>query len=716
MTTSIIINAFHDQVSRYCERTSAKIEEGKSELYDDLKSKLNDIRQVNKEESQEELLQSLLEFQTTIIAKLSKSAELQQLPLLVHLRRKTERMIAAALKVQSQIVDLQKTRLKVFLDLTSVYFGDIETILKTLTKDVDLDFTDSSESAEAHIQFLAVMDRNQPEKKGEGANPPQIEWRLQFDGKTIHSTDLEKLKECLTKKVTFIQRGPLLSNPLSPLIGQVDLVMKWTDTKGRKQILDEEHPLQEGEIPEFYHNRNQGKYRDFFNLRLVNHSKVALYATLYLFEPCKGRISRIFPSHHTYPRLQHLKPGESKKIDTNFYCYTKPRGTVVSLFYMAFFSIQPHDFSWIQQGKYRQKTPKGKSLIQDEPKAPPYTYPKGDWAIVEREIVSKTYQMKLPEAHTLSVKQRLKILKLWQAKGAISCEIRDKFKTDLKMRLGIDNPRMRVMIGQLSFSSLLVEFNGGYQGAFYLDEGELTLPTLLNFRENLTTGLIEARSEGGKWRPIMPEDLTPFQKERAIPDLPPLLGDSIISDLSPLMDVSSGFVLNGTNSTSSILRLEKLNGQSISEIEESLRSWQWGFLQGSCLKKEESLLEILAQDNEEVQSEGLTHQKIAEPLRFIMTLALNSTRACCYASYNGRDYVISKEKDKMDNRHPFPLIEGRDKQDYIKCFFIMDLNTFKHIRVNEYLIESIAGYGFYGGGGERSRLEPKKLIDFFGLK
>src|SRR3954471_2330290 len=78
-------------------------------------------------------------------------------------------------------------------------------------------------------------------------------------------------------------------------------------------------------------------------------------------------------------------------------------------------------------------------------------------------------------------------------------------------------------------------------------------------------------------------------------------------------DTKTGFVVGGKNETALIAKLPSLAGRSIKNLEKDMRPGALSRL--GFLGKEESLLEILAEDNRfVVDTKGLTHQDLARHL------------------------------------------------------------------------------------------------------
>ena len=489
MTFSLISTSCIRQVETYIKKVELLVGNESSENPDELNAHVVKIKNA----PASDLLPSLLQFQQAIIERLFQSAPLNEakLPVLIQLRQKTQRMIETVQKVHYQLSQIEKTRLKVFLDTDEIPPSLLEGIKESLSQQIDLEFTDTPEEAQARFGFNSHAD---------------LEWTLSFDNQTFGASDIAVLKECLLKKIAFVQKDFLLLNRFSPLRESVDLTLEWTDTKGDKRIHDEQHPLKEGEMAETYWNRNDKNYTFSVSLTLANRSPVALYATIYRFDSAAGIISRL-PA-----KADLLAPGKQISTTENLYCQVDKNEKISRLFYMAFFSIQPHDFTWIQQTAYKPAKETKPNTVKEKEA---FKYPPGDWTSVGREIGIKTYQMKFPENEPLTVEQRLKIIHLWKNPEAISDEIKRKFITDLKERLELD-PSVHVMIGtnySRIFEITKLNSSDAYYGMIYRDNGEFTRPSLLSFHHKLSNDTMEVEHEkslGNRWQPLQPEDLLPF--------------------------------------------------------------------------------------------------------------------------------------------------------------------------------------------------------------
>ena len=114
---------------------------------------------------------------------------------------------------------------------------------------------------------------------------------------------------------------------------------------------------------------------------------------------------------------------------------------------------------------------------------------------------------------------------------------------------------------------------------------------------------------------------SPFKREAN--SLEGLLAEPLIKPLPEVVDESSGFVIHGTNSSPMISLLEQLNKQPIAKIEDILR--YWSLIPGRyALDARESLLEVLAADNETVLKKGVNPSKGSRAFAFYNGLSFSN--------------------------------------------------------------------------------------------
>lgn len=168
----------------------------------------------------------------------------------------------------------------------------------------------------------------------------------------------------------------------------------------------------------------------------------------------------------------------------------------------------------------------------------------------------------------------------------------------------------------------------------------------------------------------------------------------------------SGFVVGGVNDSKLILSLESMVGQSIYELETRMRPNRDSM--AGFLGENESLLKVLAEDNDFVRGLGLTHQKIAAPLMY--------AREHVYKgfgnefTYHGVQYRIDLVTYRGMQFSPF-----EDETGTASDMTITNLGTGDKLNCSALLPDMIERYGFYEGKKTPYRLEPSDVIRVFGL-
>jgi len=165
-----------------------------------------------------------------------------------------------------------------------------------------------------------------------------------------------------------------------------------------------------------------------------------------------------------------------------------------------------------------------------------------------------------------------------------------------------------------------------------------------------------------------------------------------------------GFKIFGVNETSLIRSLSSLNGIPIDRLEAQMRpgvSSNAGFL-----GENESLAQVLAEDNDAVLGMGLTHQKLADFLFHASEGAFFSNTF----EYNGRKFTRHCAATMGYQTSPFED-DTMGNEDYdIVC--LEDGLTITFSMLLPFMIER---YGFYEGKGTHYRLDPKKVAEVAGF-
>ncbi len=164
----------------------------------------------------------------------------------------------------------------------------------------------------------------------------------------------------------------------------------------------------------------------------------------------------------------------------------------------------------------------------------------------------------------------------------------------------------------------------------------------------------------------------------------------------------SGFVVGGRNSSDTIRDLKAINNIPIGDLEKSMRPD--ALSDAGFLGRNESLLEVLVADNDFVQRAGLTHQQIAEPLKY--AIAYPQPRF----TWRGTPMVVVKHAWRGSQLSPF-----KDGTSACEDIEIMNLANGRYIRCSRLLPHMIERYGFYEGKGTSYRLDPRDVISTFNL-
>jgi len=211
-----------------------------------------------------------------------------------------------------------------------------------------------------------------------------------------------------------------------------------------------------------------------------------------------------------------------------------------------------------------------------------------------------------------------------------------------------------------------------------------------------------------------------------------------VSEVTPRAE-STGFTIGGVNSTAMIRSLPSLNGTAIEQLERQMRRGDSnpdhiasleeslaleempqdsemakevrGFMErtrtsGSFLGRDESLRDVLAEDNEYVLSLGLTHQDLGTMIRY--TTALSNVLGMGQFTYKGRGYSTSWMLST--GFQPSPFGDGTKGN---SDFTITNENTGAKFYSSVLHGEMIERYGFYEGKGVGYRLEPRDVVEVF---
>jgi len=161
----------------------------------------------------------------------------------------------------------------------------------------------------------------------------------------------------------------------------------------------------------------------------------------------------------------------------------------------------------------------------------------------------------------------------------------------------------------------------------------------------------------------------------------------------------SFFRVGEENSSQLIRRLRQIEGRPISAIEAKMRDAPnaQSFLGGL-----ESLLELMATDNDYVLSQGMGHQEIAATLQSLSKIQ---------GHFAVRGQVFTSRVHDTEEYLDSPFQDGVKSTLEI---ILTNLTLQKSLRFSELMPDLIARYGFYGGKATPNRLEPSQILELFG--
>lgn len=188
--------------------------------------------------------------------------------------------------------------------------------------------------------------------------------------------------------------------------------------------------------------------------------------------------------------------------------------------------------------------------------------------------------------------------------------------------------------------------------------------------------------------------------------------ENIGMQVAPLEKQDGGFVVGAGNNPTGVIRsMKAINGIRISELEDSMRPQRMS--EAGFLGPNESLLGVLAEDNDFVQSQKMTHQQLAHPLKYFN--ALDGRGYLHYPAgskvlYNGIPFFAKAEHWRGMQQSPFN--DGTGASTDIR---VTNLEDGSALGYSPLVGEMIDRYGFYEGHGTRYRVEPKDVIATFGF-
>lgn len=182
-------------------------------------------------------------------------------------------------------------------------------------------------------------------------------------------------------------------------------------------------------------------------------------------------------------------------------------------------------------------------------------------------------------------------------------------------------------------------------------------------------------------------------------------------NIKPLViaEEPSGFRVGGANPTELIRTLESINNKDVFLLEYHMSPMRDSY--SGFLGKGEKLLKVMAEDNDFVLSQGLTHQDLAEPLKYIVSFFHELPFAFspeCDFEYQGQKYRVHVASYRGFQESPF-----RDGTKGSLDVRVIHLDTGKTISFPSLVAHMIERYGFYEGKKTNYRVEPKDILEVF---
>jgi hypothetical protein len=180
-----------------------------------------------------------------------------------------------------------------------------------------------------------------------------------------------------------------------------------------------------------------------------------------------------------------------------------------------------------------------------------------------------------------------------------------------------------------------------------------------------------------------------------------------IKPVKPQKDTRTGFVVGGKNTTALIRKLTEIAGRPIAELERDMRP-EAGYSTKGFLGKDESLLDILTQDNQYVVDQlGLTHQELARHLHILGNLARQkAVDKPLDITYHGGRFRL---KAILFRGYAFAPFEDGTKTNCEAT--VENLVSGKKISFSLLVPHMVERYGFYEGRGTPYRVDPKQVLE-----
>lgn len=213
-------------------------------------------------------------------------------------------------------------------------------------------------------------------------------------------------------------------------------------------------------------------------------------------------------------------------------------------------------------------------------------------------------------------------------------------------------------------------------------------------------------------RPNEAEDTTLIIEKYGLKVLRQLSREELNLPETKELTTPEGFVINGTNSSELIRSLKSLNSTPITQLERSLRPGSDSH--AGFLGPNESLVSIMAEDNDTVSELGLSHAQLADFLNYFESVQqhLDQQHLPEYPqayAYNGRTYICNTTAYRGMQFSPFRDGTGTNKDHLVIC-----LDDGSALAYSGLLAHLIRRYGFYEGKGTPYRLYPREIAELAG--
>lgn len=172
------------------------------------------------------------------------------------------------------------------------------------------------------------------------------------------------------------------------------------------------------------------------------------------------------------------------------------------------------------------------------------------------------------------------------------------------------------------------------------------------------------------------------------------------------LEAANDFQISGENKSELIRQLKQIAGQSIRSLEQRMRPGHDS--EGGFLGANENLLDVLADDNDFVLSQRLTHQDLAEPLQFVKNITQKEFADTHTFQYKDCDYQVDLVNSKGPQFSPF-----EDGTNTSTDAIIKNLSNGEEISLSLLVPDMVERYGFYEGKGSPYRVEPSQIIKVF---